>query len=147
MSKVVYFPRLNITVLFNWYNSAWMHGKFDPTVFPKFHHIPLGKLLLGEQKTIYKQFRIETIEHNGHTYTFERGGAHATFANLGWLTRLRNPTSYYTKLTSETDLDICTLELAGRTIEQCHFLKALKDAREVKTLTDGMFEDMRKGGW
>lgn len=144
MSKVKYFPRLNITVLFDWYSSAWMRGKFDITVFPKFHHIPIGQLLLGKRVTILKQFCTETVEHNGHIYTFERGGAYKSFKNLTRLIRLRNPTNYYTKLTSETDKEIYTEVLGYKTLEQCHFLKALKDACEMKTLIDGLKEDMRK---
>lgn len=135
MSKVKYFPKLNITVLFDWYSFAWMRGKFDPTVFTKFHHIPVGKLLLGKRVTIYKPIHTETVEHNGHTYLFERGSAYDTFKNLTWLVHLVKPTNY-TKLASETDLDIYAGELAGKSIEQCHFLKALKDARRVKELID-----------
>lgn len=137
MSKVKYFPKLNITVLFDWHKTAWMRGEFDPAVIPEFNFIPLGQLLLGERVTIYKQFRTETVEHNGHTYLFERGGAYETFKNLTWLVRLVKPTNYYIKLTSETDVDIYAGELAGKSIEQCHFFKALKDARRVKELLDG----------
>ena len=144
MSKVKYFPKLNITVLFDWHLTSWFRGEFDTTVFPKFHHIPIGQLLLGKRVTILKQFCIETVEYNGHIYTFERGGAYETFKNLIRLIRLRNPTNYYVKLTSETDEDIYTDALVCKTLEQCHFLKALKDAREVKVLMDGLKENMGK---